>query len=124
MTGAALPLRDPFLINCFATRCQKSPASEAPRPGRHHVGITGGIISECPGDFVGIRIRHGRGPACLLAGPNAVPNSAAYAGCASRRRLGAAPQAETKTTPAGHAGRQDDNEHRSDGVTRAKMDVN
>ena len=62
MTGAALPLRDPFLINCFATRCQKSPASEAPRPGRHHVGITGGIISECPGDFVGIRIRHGRGP--------------------------------------------------------------
>lgn len=47
-----------------------------------------------------------------------------HAGCASRRRLGAAPQAEAKTTPAGHAGRQDDNEHRSDGVTRAKMDVN
>jgi hypothetical protein len=24
-------------------------------PGRHHVGIPGDIISECPGDFVGIR---------------------------------------------------------------------
>jgi hypothetical protein len=25
------------------------------RPGRHHVGTPGDIISECPGDFVGIR---------------------------------------------------------------------
>jgi hypothetical protein len=25
------------------------------RAGRHHVGTPGGIISECPGDFVGIR---------------------------------------------------------------------
>jgi hypothetical protein len=25
------------------------------RPGRHHVGILGDIISECPGDFIGIR---------------------------------------------------------------------
>jgi len=31
-------------------------ASEAPDPGRHHVGTPGDIISECPGDFVGIRI--------------------------------------------------------------------
>jgi hypothetical protein len=30
-------------------------ASEAPNPGRHHVGTPGDIISECPGDFVGIR---------------------------------------------------------------------
>jgi hypothetical protein len=37
------------------TRCQKLSASEAPCPGRHHVGIPGEIISECPGDFVGIR---------------------------------------------------------------------
>jgi hypothetical protein len=32
--------------------------SEEPRhrtPGRHHVGTPGDIISECPGDFVGIR---------------------------------------------------------------------
>ena len=32
------------------------PPSEAPDPGRHHVGIPGDIISECPGDFIGIRI--------------------------------------------------------------------
>jgi hypothetical protein len=38
-----------------AIRCNKSRASEAPHPGRHHVGIPGDIISECPGDFVGIR---------------------------------------------------------------------
>jgi hypothetical protein len=31
-------------------------ASEAPNPGRHHVGTPGDIISECPGDFVGIRM--------------------------------------------------------------------
>jgi hypothetical protein len=30
-------------------------ASKAPDPGRHHVGTPGDIISECPGDFVGIR---------------------------------------------------------------------
>jgi hypothetical protein len=30
-------------------------ASEAPNPGRHHLGAPGDIISECPGDFVGIR---------------------------------------------------------------------
>jgi hypothetical protein len=29
-------------------------------PGRHHVGIPGDIISECPGDFVGIRTLVGR----------------------------------------------------------------
>jgi hypothetical protein len=38
-----------------ATECQKLSASEAPKPGRHHVGTPGDIISECPGDFVGIR---------------------------------------------------------------------
>jgi hypothetical protein len=37
--------------------CKKLSASEAPDPGRHHVGTPGDIISECPGDFVGIRIR-------------------------------------------------------------------
>jgi hypothetical protein len=40
-----------------ATECHKLSASEAPDPGRHHVGIPGDIISECPGDFIGIR-RH------------------------------------------------------------------
>ena len=38
-----------------AIKCQKLSASEAPRHGRHHVEIPGDIISECPGDFVGIR---------------------------------------------------------------------
>jgi hypothetical protein len=41
----------------LAIRCQKLLASEAPCPGRHHVGILGDIISECPDDFVGIRIQ-------------------------------------------------------------------
>jgi Tripartite tricarboxylate transporter family receptor len=42
--------------------CKKSSASEAPNPGRHHVGIPGGvIISQCPGDLVGIRMGIGRG---------------------------------------------------------------
>jgi hypothetical protein len=41
-------------IDRTATRCQKLSASEAPCPGRHHVGILGDFISECPGDFVGI----------------------------------------------------------------------
>jgi hypothetical protein len=35
-------------------RCHRLPASEAPRPGRHHVGIPGAIISECLGGFIGI----------------------------------------------------------------------
>jgi hypothetical protein len=39
-----------------ATECKKLSASKAPDPGRHHVGTPGDIISECPGDFVGIRI--------------------------------------------------------------------
>jgi hypothetical protein len=33
----------------------KLSASEAPKPGRHHVGTPGDIISECPGELVGIR---------------------------------------------------------------------
>ena len=40
-----------------ATRCQKLPASEALRPGRHHVGIPGDIISGRPDDFAGIHTR-------------------------------------------------------------------
>jgi hypothetical protein len=34
--------------------CKNSSASEAPNPGRHQVGTPGDIISECPGDFVGM----------------------------------------------------------------------
>jgi hypothetical protein len=34
---------------------QKIVSQQAPDPGRHHVGTQGDIISECPGDFVGIR---------------------------------------------------------------------
>ena len=34
---------------------QKITRQRGSRPGRHHVGIPGHIISECPGDFVGIR---------------------------------------------------------------------
>jgi hypothetical protein len=41
------------------TECQKLSASEAPDPGRHHVGIPGDIISECLGDFIGIRTHAG-----------------------------------------------------------------
>ena len=37
------------------TGCHKLSASEAPDPGRHQVGTPGDIISECPGDFIGIR---------------------------------------------------------------------
>jgi hypothetical protein len=36
-------------------QCKKLSASEAPDPGRHHIGTPGDIISECPGDFVRIR---------------------------------------------------------------------
>ena len=36
-------------------------SQRGPRPGRHHVGILGAIISECLGDFVGIRTRHAAG---------------------------------------------------------------
>jgi len=39
------------------TGCHKSSASEAPDPGRYHVGTPGDIISECPGDFIGIRTK-------------------------------------------------------------------
>jgi hypothetical protein len=38
-----------------AAECKKLSASETPDNGRHHVGTPGDIISECPGDFVGIR---------------------------------------------------------------------
>jgi hypothetical protein len=42
-------------LTTTAAECKKLSASEAPDPGRHHVGTPGDIISECPGDFVGIR---------------------------------------------------------------------
>src|SRR6266571_5256691 len=45
-------------VDC--TCCQKLFASEAPDPGRHHVGIPDDIISECPGSFVGRRGWRGR----------------------------------------------------------------
>src|SRR5437867_4711263 len=50
-----------------ATACDDHASTRYPRidrprrpmqtgpPGRHHVGTPGDIISECPGDFVGIR---------------------------------------------------------------------
>jgi hypothetical protein len=43
-------------IDRTTTECQKLFASEAPDPGRHHVGTLGDIIPESPGGFVGIRI--------------------------------------------------------------------
>src|SRR5207237_7538217 len=52
--AARAPIRHPRIDRC-ATKCKKLSASEAPDPGRHHVGTPGDIISECPGDFVGIR---------------------------------------------------------------------
>jgi hypothetical protein len=42
-------------LTATAAECKKLSASEAPDPGRHHVGTPGDIISECLGDFVGIR---------------------------------------------------------------------
>src|SRR5262249_48186563 len=51
---ALVPTKHPG-IDQPATKCQKLPASEAPAPGRHHVGILGDIIPESPGGFVGIR---------------------------------------------------------------------
>jgi hypothetical protein len=34
---------------------QKIVSQRGAEPGRHHVGAPGDIISECPGDFIGIR---------------------------------------------------------------------
>jgi hypothetical protein len=42
-------------LTATAAECKELSASEAPDPGRHYVGTPGDIISECPGDFVGIR---------------------------------------------------------------------
>src|SRR5437016_10338245 len=55
--AARAPIRHPRIDRC-ATECKKLSASKAPDPGRHHVGTPGDIISECPGDFVGIRRQH------------------------------------------------------------------
>jgi hypothetical protein len=46
-----------------ATECKKLSASKAPDPGRHHVGTPGDIMSEHPGDFVGIRMGSSNIPA-------------------------------------------------------------
>jgi DNA replication protein DnaC len=51
---ALVPTKHPR-IDRTTTECQKLFASEAPDPGRHHVGILGDIIPESPGGFVGIR---------------------------------------------------------------------
>ncbi len=51
---ALVPTKHPR-IDRPTTECQKLFASEAPDPGRHHVGILGDIIPESPGGFVGIR---------------------------------------------------------------------
>src|SRR5436853_7487312 len=58
--AARAPIRHPRIDRC-ATECKKLSASEAPDPGRHHVGTPGDIISECPGDFVGIRTANAAG---------------------------------------------------------------
>jgi hypothetical protein len=52
---APAPASHPRIDRC-PTECKKLSASEAPDPGRHHLGTPGDIMSECPGDFVGIRI--------------------------------------------------------------------
>src|SRR5438105_7120174 len=60
--AARAPIRHPRIDRC-ATECKKLSASEAPDPGRHQVGTPGDIISECPGDFIGIRTPAATGPA-------------------------------------------------------------
>src|SRR5262249_43834448 len=47
-------------LTATAAECKKLYASEAADPGRHHVGTPGDIISECLGDFVGIRNMDGQ----------------------------------------------------------------
>ncbi len=48
------------LLAVLLPRPTKSSASEAPDPGPHHVGTPGDIISECLGDFSGIRSLTGK----------------------------------------------------------------
>jgi hypothetical protein len=55
LAGGLLRLRLIPRIDRPTIGCNKLSASEAPAPGRHHLGTPGEIISECPGDFVGIR---------------------------------------------------------------------
>jgi hypothetical protein len=53
-----------------ASGCPKLSAGEAPDPGRHHVGTPGDIVSECPGDFVGIRKPASRPPSVRICEPS------------------------------------------------------
>src|SRR5436853_3552255 len=71
--AARAPIRHPR-IDRRATECEKLSASEAPDPGRHHVGTPGDIISECPGDFVGIRSRALGCAAAACAKPSYPPH--------------------------------------------------
>jgi len=57
----ALP-SSPAPIDSPTAEWHKSCASEAPNPGRHHVGTPGEIISECLGDFIGNRMQRKHGP--------------------------------------------------------------
>src|SRR5438270_3658903 len=73
-------------IDRRATECEKLSASEAPDPGRHHVGTPGDIISECPGDFVGIRKHRPQADLATQSGPMLVLNwpSPSYASIISK----------------------------------------
>jgi hypothetical protein len=51
----ASPRRNVRTLTIAQPNATNYPASEAPDPGRHHVGIPSDIISECLGDFIEIR---------------------------------------------------------------------
>ena len=55
--------------------CNKLSASEAPDPGRDHLGTPGDIISECPGDFIGIRMHRWQKKAPGMLGLQAGKNT-------------------------------------------------
>jgi hypothetical protein len=56
------------MIDRDAIECQKIIRQRGVAPGRHHLGTLGEIISECPGDFVGIRTRSPAGELMTLGG--------------------------------------------------------
>src|SRR6266481_9918622 len=60
-TAISLP-SSPAPIGPPKAEWRKSCASQAPNPGRHHVGTLGDIISECLGDFIGIGMQRKQGP--------------------------------------------------------------
>jgi hypothetical protein len=57
---------------------QRIVSQQAPDPGRHHVGTPGDIISECPGDFVGIRTEGAIPPRWRLFSGDRGPLSGGY----------------------------------------------